>query len=49
MPMEMLPTRITMQEHAELTAMTFWMSAGDHFLVMTRARKFWKPPEDAGS
>jgi len=49
MPMETLPTRITMQEQAELTAMTFWMSAGDHFFVMAKARMFWKPPEAAGS
>jgi len=38
-----------MQEQAELTAMTFWLSAGDHFFVMAKARMFWKPPEAAGS
>src|SRR5260370_41579396 len=38
-PIEMLPTSMTRQEQAELTAITFWMSAGDHFFVIARSQK----------
>ncbi len=38
-PIEMLPTSMTRQEQAELTAITFWMSAGDHFFAMARSQK----------